>query len=102
MDFTYILALFLSAIIGFVGSLVFIAMRRRSYRGLAISILLTTLAADFSLLLDWSRVSEFTAPLLLTDLAFFVGYGLVGGLIGALPVLGLRAIYRRLTARRVG
>jgi hypothetical protein len=102
MDFTYIVALFLSFVIGFVGSLVFIAIRGRSYWRLAISVLVTTLAADFALLLDWSRVNAFTASFLLTDLAFFLGYGVVGGVIGALPVLGLHTIYRRLTARRVG
>lgn len=102
MDFTYLVALFLSVVIGFAGALVFIAMRGRSYRRLAIAVLLVIVAADFALLLDWSRVNQFTLSLLLTDAAFFVGYGLLGGLMGALPVLGLRAAYRRLTTRRVG
>lgn len=102
MDFTYLVALILSVVIGFAGALVFIAMRGRSYRRLVVSVLLVIVAADFALLLDWSRANEFTASILLADAAFFVGYGLVGGLIGALPVLSLRAAYRKLTIRRDG
>lgn len=102
MDFTYLVALLLSVVIGFTGALVFIAMRGRSYWRLAISVLLVTVTADFALLLDWSKADEFTASFLLTDAAFFVGCGLVGSLIGPLPVLGLRAGYRRLTIRRAG
>jgi hypothetical protein len=102
MDFTYLVALVLSVIIGFAGALMFIAMRGQSYRRFAISVVFVIVAADFALLVDWSRANEFTASFLLTDAAFFVGYGIVGGLIGALPVLGLRAAYRRLTTRRVG
>jgi hypothetical protein len=101
MDFTYIAALCLSVVIGFASAVLFVALRGRSYWRLAIPALVVAVAADFALLLDWSRASEFPASLLLTDAAFFVGFGLIGCLIGALPVLGVRAAYRRFKARRV-
>ena len=102
MDFTYLVALVFSVVIGLVGALVFVAMRGGSYWRLASFVLLAAVAADFALLLDWSRANAFTGSLLLTDAAFFIAFGLVGGLIGALPVLGLRATCRRLAIRRAG
>ena len=101
MDFTYIVALCLSVLIGFASAVLFVAFRGRSYWRLAIPALLVAVAADFALLLDWSRANEFPASLLLADAVFFVGYGLIGCFIGALPVVGARAAYRRFKARRV-
>ena len=99
MDFTYFLALALSIVIGFASALVFIAVRGRSYLRLAGFALIVAVSADFALLVDWSHADEMTAALLFVDAAFFAVYGLIGCVVGALPVLGLRAIYRRIRRR---
>ena len=95
MDLTYFVALALSVIIGFASALVFIAARGRSYLRLATVALIVAVAADFALLIDWSHLEKMNATFLLTDAAFFAGYGLIGCVVGALPVLGSRGIYRR-------
>lgn len=100
MDFTYFVAFALSVIIGFASALVFIAVRGRSYLRLAAFSLIAAVAADFALLIDWSRTDEMTATFLLTDAAFFAVYGLIGGVVGALPVIGSRLIYRRFRRSR--
>lgn len=99
MDFTYYVAFALSVLIGFVGALVFVMLKRRSYWRFALTILLVAVFADFSLLVDWSHANEMTAALLLTDAAYFTAYGLVGCAIGALPVVAAYGIYRLVRAR---
>jgi len=94
VDFTYFLAGFLSLLIGFLGAVVFVLTRGRSYLRLLGITVVISLIADFALLLDWSRTDDMTAELLLTDLAFFTVYAFVGCIIGSLPVLGSRQLYR--------
>lgn len=94
MDFTYFVGLALSVIIGFASALVFITVRGRSYLRLAAFSLIAAVAADFALLIDWRHAGEMTATFLLIDAAFFTVYGLIGCVVGALPVLGSRAVYR--------
>jgi hypothetical protein len=100
MDFTYFVALALSIIIGFASALVFIAVRGRSYLRLAGFAVIAAVAADFALLIDWSHANQMTAAFLVTDAAFFAVYGLIGCFVGALPVLGLRGLYRRVRRSR--
>ena len=98
MDFTYLVALVLSLAVGFVGSLLFVAVHGRSFRRLIAVTLAVSIIADFALLIDWSRSDEITAAFLLTDAAFFIVYGSVGCALGALPVLAIRRVYRAAAA----
>jgi hypothetical protein len=99
IDFTYLVAILISLAVGFSGSLLFVISRGRSYWRLVVSTLIATVIADFSLLIDWSRSDEITASFLLTDAAFFTGYGLVACTLGTLPVVALRGVYRMAQAR---
>ena len=94
MDFTYLVAAFLSVLIGFAGAVIFTAIRSRSYGRLLVVTVAIALIADFALLLDWSRADAMTMDLLLTDLAFFSAYAVVGCSIGALFVLSVRQLFR--------
>lgn len=94
MDFTYYAAFALSIVIGFVGALIFILLRGRSYWRFALVTLVAAVFADFALLVNWRYANEMTAEFLLTDAAFFAGFGIVGCAIGALPVIGTRGINR--------
>ena len=94
MDFTYIVALLFSLTVGFVGSVLFVLASGKSYwRFFAIAPMLTV-AADFALMEDWSRASEFTANFLLIDAALFALSAIVGCALGAFPVLGLHWFVR--------
>lgn len=95
MDFTYIVALMISVIVGFGIALVFITIKGQNLWKLFISAIIVAVIADFALLINWSHREEITAGFLLRDLAFFVSYGLIGCVVGALPVLGSRWLYRR-------
>jgi hypothetical protein len=99
MDFTYYVAAVLSLVIGFVGAIIFVATRGRSYWQLLVTALAIALIADFALLLDWSHADQMTAGWLLTDLAFFAVYGVVGCSVGALPVLAVRRVIRSFQQR---
>ena len=50
--------------------------------------------ADFALLIDWSRSDEITTQFLLSDAYLFAMTGLMGGAIGAAPVLICYWVYR--------
>ena len=100
MDFTYIFALILSVLIGFASAVVFVAFRGQSYWRLVSGAVILALVADFSLLIDWTHTAEMTPRFLLTEGAFFLGYGLVGVIVGVLPVIGSRWIYRTVRAER--
>ena len=94
MDFTYAAAFVLSVVVGLTRALIFIGRKGRSYWRFTVITLRVAVLADFALLLDWGHASEMTAAFLLMDAAFFSAYGLAGCAIGALPVIGARAIYR--------
>lgn len=94
MDITYLVAGFLSLLVGFLGALVFVGVRGRAYRKLLGSAVTIAVIADFVLLIDWSRTDAITADFLLTDLTFFLGYALAACLIGTLPVLACRELFR--------
>lgn len=96
MDFTYIVAGFISVVVGAVGGSLFLLVRGESYRRLLAATVPVAIVADFVLLLDWNRVEQMTTTFFLTDLAFFTLYALVGCSLGALPLLGARRLYRRL------
>jgi hypothetical protein len=96
MDFTYIVAAFLSVVVGAVAGSLFILLKGLSFwRLLAVSVP-AAIVIDFALLIDWSRMEQMTTVLLLTDFAFFTLYSLVGCSLGALPLLAGRQLYRRL------
>jgi hypothetical protein len=96
MDFTYIAAGFISVVVGAVGGSIFLLVQGESYWRLLAATVSAAIVVDFALLLDWSRVERMTTTFLLTDLAFFTLYGLIGCSLGALPLLGARRLYRRL------
>jgi hypothetical protein len=96
MDFTYIVAGFISVVVGFIGAGLFLLMRGQSFRHLLAATVPVAIVIDFVLLLDWSRVEPMTTAFFLTDLAFFTIYALVGCSLGALPLLFARRLYRRL------
>ena len=100
MDFTYYVAFALSVVVGFASALAFILMRWRSYWRLVVIALLVSVAVDFALLLDWSHANDMTLGFLLTDAAVFAACGLVGCIIGSLPVVGLRGVYRLIRRSR--
>ena len=96
MDFTYFFAGILAALIGLIFAIIFVVLRGRSFRRVLAFSIVVSIAADFALLLDWSRASEMTAIFLATDfLAFFV-YSLVGCAVGIAPVIWLRRLFRLL------
>lgn len=94
MDFTYIIAGFISLLVGFVGASVFVIVRGQSFWRLLAATVAVALAADFTLLLDWSHAAEMSASFLLVDLAFFTVYAFVGCPVGAALPLAGRALYR--------
>ena len=100
MDYTYLVAGFLALPIGFVGAAIFVMTGGTSFRRLLIATVGVTLATDFALLLDWSRTDQMTLGFLLTDLAFFALYALVGCAIGAASLLAGRKLLR--SFRKVG
>ena len=94
MDFTGILALFISGIVGFTLALIFAIKSGRNYPMLILSILALAIILDFALLVDWTRTSEFTFQFLLSDATMFLIVGLIGGGVGAAPVLICYWIYQ--------
>ncbi|QDK31768.1 hypothetical protein [Sphingomonas sp. IC081] len=100
MDFTYILAAFLSLCVGFGSALVFVAVRGTSPRKLVAIAVVLAVVADLVLLIDWRGIGELGAANLLADFGFFILYGCIGCAFGAYPVLVLRSVLRR--ARRAG
>ncbi|MGV3554022.1 MAG: hypothetical protein ACO1OD_02075 [Croceibacterium sp.] len=94
MDFTYIIAGFISVVVGALGSGVFLLLRGESFwRLLAITVPIA-IVVDFALLLDWSQIEPMTTAFFLTDLAFFSVYALIGCSLGALPFFGARKLCR--------
>lgn len=96
MDFTFIVAGFISVVVGAVGGSLFLMVRGESFWCLLAATVPVAIVVDFALLLDWSQVEPMTTTFLLTDLAFFALYALVGCSLGALPLFGARRLYRRL------
>jgi hypothetical protein len=96
VDFTYIIAGFLSVVVGAVGGTLFLLMRGESFGRLLATVVPIAIVVHFALLLDWSRIEPMTTTFFLTDLAFFTLYAVVGCSLGALPFLGARRLYRRL------
>ena len=94
MDFTGILALFLSGFVGFTLALIFAVKGGRNYAVLFSSIIALAILLDLALLIDWTRTSEFTLQFLLSDAAMFLFIGLIGGGVGAAPVLICYWIYQ--------
>jgi hypothetical protein len=94
MDYTYFVAGFLALLVGFVGAAIFVTVGGNSLRRLLMATMGVTLATDFALLLDWSRTDQMTLGFLLTDLAFFALYAVVGCAIGAAPLLVGRKLLR--------
>lgn len=94
MDFTYIVAGFISVVVGAVGGSIFVMMQGQSYWRLLAGTVPVAIVVDFALLLDWSGVEPMTITFVLTDLAFFTVYALVGCSLGALPLLCGRRLYR--------
>ena len=94
MDFTGIIALFLNGIVGFVSALTFALRGSRNYALLFTTILGVSILADFALLVDWSRSGEITTEFLLNDAVLFAMTGLIGGVVGAAPVLLCYWIYQ--------
>ena len=94
MDFTGIIALWLNGIVGFVIALTFALCGRRNYALLFTTILGVSILADFALLVDWSRSDEITSEFLLDDAVLFAVTGLIGGAVGAAPVLLCFWIYQ--------
>jgi hypothetical protein len=81
MDFTYLVPGFVALIVGVGGSVIFVIKRGHSFRLLLAWLIAVTVVIDFMLLVDWSRTDFMTATLLLTDLAFFTLYALIGALL---------------------
>ena len=94
MDFTYYIAAILALIIGFVGSIIFVATRGRSKRRLIAFALVASLAVNFSTLINWSQVGGVSAGFLLVDFAFIIAFSFLGCVLGVLPILGLRMLWR--------
>jgi len=101
MDFTYLIALVFALLVGFAGSLLFLAIRGRAYWRLIASTLAVSVIADYALLIDWSRVDQYDTEFVLLDAAFFFGYGVIGCSIGTFPALAARAIYRTVKEREL-
>ncbi|QKG70598.1 hypothetical protein [Erythrobacter mangrovi] len=97
MDFTYIVAGIISVVVGVVGGSVFLLVQGQTFWRLLATTVPVAVVLDLALLLDWSRVEPITTSFLLTDLAFFTAYSLVGCSIGALPLVVARRLYRRLS-----
>lgn len=95
MDFTYIVAAFLSLIIGFCSAAVFVAVRGRSPRKLIWIAVAVSVVADFVLLIDWRRIGDMSPGMLAADLGFFTLYAFIGCGFGAYPVLAVRNVLRR-------
>lgn len=100
MDFTYIVAAFLSLVIGFCSAAVFVAVRGRSSRKLIWIAAAVSVVSDFTLLIDWRGIGDMTPGMLIADLGFFILYAFIGCAFGAYPVLAVRNLLRR--ARRAG
>ncbi len=100
MDFTYFVAGFFAVVVGFVCAAIFVMEGGRSFRRLLTATVGVTLAADFALLLDWSRTDQMTVTFLLTDMAFFTLYAVFGCSIGAAPWLAGRQLFRSLRKAR--
>lgn len=96
MDLTYFVAGFLALIVGFVGATIFVTAGGTSLWQLLAATVGVTLLTDFALLLDWGRTDQMTLGFLLTDLAFFTLYALVGCSVGAAPLIATRQLFRRL------
>ena len=97
MDFTYLIALFLSVSIGLLRSLVAV-MRKEAFLWkpyFATAILV--FALDLALLIDWGGVDTNNVGLLFLSAFFFGLYALIGCLLGSLPVLAGRWLFRKLT-----
>lgn len=100
MDFTYIVALFFSIIVGFVVFVVFAFAKAEAYwRWMAAATVLAVLL-DFALLVDWRQINTVGPSILLIDLGFFTGYGAIGVMLGSLPVLAVRGLVGLLGNRR--
>lgn len=100
MDFTYIVAAFLSLIMGFCSAVVFVAVGGRSPRTLIWIAMVASVIADFTLLLDWRRIGDMAPAVLVADLGFFILYAFIGCAFGAYPVLAVRRLLRRTQGRR--
>ena len=96
MDFTYATAFALSLLVGFFAALLLAlagkAVTRTHYRRMFMGVV----AADFLLLVNWSRLSLDTSWILIADLVFFTLYGAIGIGIGMAPAIAVRAMIRRL------
>lgn len=95
MDFTYIVAAFLSLVIGFCSAAVFVTVRGRSPRKLIWITVVVSVVADLVLLVDWRRIGDMSAGTLAADLGFFILYAFIGCGFGAYPVLAVRSLLRR-------
>ncbi|MEO7384418.1 MAG: hypothetical protein ABIU18_05745 [Novosphingobium sp.] len=94
MDFTYFIAGFIALIIGLTAGAVFIAFKGKSKRRLFAAASAVAFALDWVLLINWAHIADAPAVILLFDLLFFAIYSIIGCVIGALPTLLIRYLWR--------
>ena len=100
MDFTYIVALLLSIIVGSVVFVVFTFAKAKAYWRWVAAATVLGVVLDFALLVDWRQINTVGRRILLFDLVFFTVYGAIGVMLGSLPVLAVRGFIGRFTNRR--
>lgn len=96
MDFTYFIAGFIGLVVGVLVSAAFVVAKARgpTWRLFAFAFLLT-LVLDAILLINWSAVGRMPPAFIALDFGFISLYSLVGCLVGALPALAVRHVWRR-------
>ncbi len=96
MDFTYFVALALSALFGFIVAAALVAAGKaptlKHYRTTVFSMM----AIDYLVLINWPAVTFQESWILAVDFVFFTIYGVIGVAIGMFPVIAARAIIQRL------
>ena len=100
MDFTWIIAGLIALIVGFLAGWVFVLIRGQSKFRLIVSALLVSLGLNGYALINWDHVDDVTLDFLLLDFAVIAAYSLVGCIVGTLPAVTARYIWRKLRAYR--
>lgn len=100
MDFTYTFAALLGIVMGFSGSALFVAQKRRSVGRLVFVVFVASVALNMTGLINWAYIGDQSRAFVALDLALITTFTVVGCLIGMAPPLAMRTIWRWVRGRR--
>jgi hypothetical protein len=95
MDFTYYLAGVIALVLGAIVSAAALMLKSWGAARVLAAAFAISVAVNLTSLLDWSQLGAIGLSWLTADIALIVLYSLIGSMVGAVPMLAARNVWRR-------